>query len=239
MGNSFSEDAFYYLHDLAECDGINLQAVNLYIGGCPLERHWNNITSEAREYLYELNSQSTEKYVSVNEVLQNEFWDYIITQQASHDSGIRDIYFLYINQVVNYFLECCLDAECFIQKTRAYEIDSTHEMFGRYHNNQKEMYECLSECYRYASEKTGLLLIQSANVIQHVRSKKPFRYELGEKSLCRDGFHMDMIYGRYLLAATVYKIVLHKDITKNSFISMGADEDIIEIIKKGICEVLG
>ena len=53
IGNSFSQDATHYLHQIGEADNIELKVVNLYIGGCSLERHWNNIQSEAAEYLYE------------------------------------------------------------------------------------------------------------------------------------------------------------------------------------------
>lgn len=40
IGNSFSEDAMYYLKNIADADGVEVKAVNLYIGGCNLERHW-------------------------------------------------------------------------------------------------------------------------------------------------------------------------------------------------------
>ena len=43
IGNSFGEDATHFLHDLALTRGINTKVVNLYIGGCSLERHWRNI----------------------------------------------------------------------------------------------------------------------------------------------------------------------------------------------------
>ena len=44
IGNSFSEDAMYYLKNIADADGVEVKAVNLYIGGCNLERHWKNIS---------------------------------------------------------------------------------------------------------------------------------------------------------------------------------------------------
>ena len=43
VGNSFSEDATYYLHQILEIAGVENQVVNLYIGGCSLEKHWRNI----------------------------------------------------------------------------------------------------------------------------------------------------------------------------------------------------
>ena len=43
IGNSFSEDATRYLHDVARADGESIHAVNLYIGSCSLERHYKNM----------------------------------------------------------------------------------------------------------------------------------------------------------------------------------------------------
>ena len=58
IGNSFSQDATHYLHQIAAADHVDLKVVNLYIGGCSLERHWNNILTEAEDYLYEENGES-------------------------------------------------------------------------------------------------------------------------------------------------------------------------------------
>ena len=43
IGNSFSEDATHFLHQIAEADNVSMKVVNLYIGGCSLEQHWYNI----------------------------------------------------------------------------------------------------------------------------------------------------------------------------------------------------
>ena len=48
IGNSFSEDATRYLHQIGEAAGVKNQIVNLYIGGCPLETHWENIEKTVR-----------------------------------------------------------------------------------------------------------------------------------------------------------------------------------------------
>ena len=238
VGNSFTEDAFYYLHDIFEASGINCLAVNLYIGGCSLKRHWENIETGERVYEYQKNGKTEGKYVSSEEVLNAEKWDYILTQQASHDSGMWETYEPWLEKVIGFFRQECPTAEILLQKTWAYETDSTHEAFSRYHNSQYEMYERLSECYEKAVEKIKARLIPSADVIQKVREEKGFRYSEGEKSLCRDGFHMDMIYGRYLVAALIFSFVTGKDIRKNSFIPNGAQKELVETIQRTIIDAL-
>ena len=92
IGNSFSEDATRYLHQMAEAVGIETKVVNLFIGGCPLERHWQNIETKEAAYQYQLNGKATERMISIDEALREEEWDYIVTQQASHDSWWMDTY---------------------------------------------------------------------------------------------------------------------------------------------------
>lgn len=54
IGNSFSQDSTTYLYDLAKSGGVELKVVNLYIGGCSLETHWNNIVENKKDYEYQL-----------------------------------------------------------------------------------------------------------------------------------------------------------------------------------------
>jgi hypothetical protein len=135
-------------------------------------------------------------------------------------------------------------AEIYLQKTWAYEIDSQHDGFARYHNSQQEMYEKLTQCYNYAAQKENLRLIPCADVIQAVRKLEPFIYENGGRSLCRDGFHMSFIYGRYLLAATWAVTLLGINIMENSYLPAtiwapgeGVERETLEIIKNAVCQV--
>ena len=43
VGNSFSQDACTFLHQTAQAQGLDLEVTNLYIGGCPLEKHYQNL----------------------------------------------------------------------------------------------------------------------------------------------------------------------------------------------------
>ena len=40
IGNSFSQDATRYLHQVAKSAGVYLEVFNLEIGGCPLSKHF-------------------------------------------------------------------------------------------------------------------------------------------------------------------------------------------------------
>lgn len=245
IGNSFSQDATYYLHEIAKAGGIDTKIVNLYIGGCSVERHWQNIEQDAKLYLYERDGKSTEQYVSIKDALVEEEWDFVISQQASHFSGIQESYYPYITNLFNYMKEYAPKAELLLNQTWAYEIDSTHEGFASYNRSQQEMYEKLCCAYKRAANELGVRMIPSGDAVQKVRTKEPFIYEKGGISLCRDGFHMNFLYGRYLVAATWYEVLLKKSILENNYIPKttlapgdSADPKILKVIKECVHEVV-
>ena len=59
IGNSFSEDALHYLHEMASSVGIELKTVNLFVGGCSLERHFRNWETGEKAYMYQVNGIKT------------------------------------------------------------------------------------------------------------------------------------------------------------------------------------
>ena len=63
IGNSFSQDAQRYLHNLAKFNGDNIKCVNLYIGGCPLRTHYINVLEDNKAYDFEFNGEKTEMTV--------------------------------------------------------------------------------------------------------------------------------------------------------------------------------
>jgi hypothetical protein len=79
------------------------------------------------------------------------------------------------------------------------------------------MYKSLRDAYQRVADELGVKMIPCGDVIQKVRTREPFIYEKGGMSLCRDGFHMNYIYGRYLLAATWYEVLFNKNIMENSY----------------------
>lgn len=238
IGNSFSEDATKYLHSVAKAAGIDTKVVNLYIGGCPLERHWENIQRNNAIYQYQLNGTITERKVSIEEILKEDTWDYIVTQQCSFDSGWHDSYEPFLGMMLDYIKKMSPTAELLLQETWAYEIDSQHPKYPRYHKNQQEMYERLRDCYRDMAKKYNLRLIPSGDVIQYVRGMEPFHVQKGGISLCRDGHHMTFLYGRYLLACVWAKTLFQIPLTTNSYVphsvalSETADIDIVKKIRQ-------
>ena len=243
IGNSFSRDATAYLHQLLAASGVENTVVNLYIGGCSLERHWRNIEQNRADYEYQRNGQIMERRVSILEVLAEEDWDVIVTQQASHDSGWAETYEPFLTLMCAYLREKYPKARLYLQQTWAYETDSPHGNFMRYNRDQALMYRKLTECYTAAAQKHGMTLIPCGKVIQALRQKEPFRYQKGGMSLCRDGFHMHLIYGRYALSCTWAKTLCHAELSPEYIpVSecdpyMAADPSLLALIRQTVYDV--
>lgn len=241
IGNSFSQDATHYLHQIAAADGVEFEVTNLYIGGCSLERHWTELQNGTQPYLLERNGASTHTYGSLPQALAMVPWDYIVTQQASHDSGKPETYRPYLAELAAYVRAACPGAELLLQQTWAYESDSLHPAFQDYHHSQQEMYERLRSAYADAACSIGARLIPCGDVIQTLRTKKPFLYGHGGMSICRDGFHMNVIYGRYLLSAVWYKTLTGRGIRENPYLPQTplapnavCDAAVLDVVKETV-----
>lgn len=217
IGNSFSEDATYYLHQILQASGVENLTVNLFIGGCSLEKHWANMETGAREYQLQVNGEKTDRRVSVQNMLQAAEWDCIVTQQASHDSGWPDTYEPFLGNMVNFLKHSAGSAKLFLNETWAYEKNSAHGNFARYNRDQEEMFLRLKQAYTTMADRYGLQLIPCGELIQSLRNSEYFKDGSG-RSVCRDGFHLDYVYGRYAVGCLWAKCLAGITIKGNRFI---------------------
>ena len=238
IGNSFSQDAQEWLHQIAVANGVELDTTNLMIGGCSLETHWNNMNSGEAAYYLEQNAQNMNRMINLEDALAMEDWDVITVQQASHYSGQPQTYVPYITELVAYVREKCPKAKIYFHQTWAYEIDSDHGGFVTYNRDQNEMYRRICDCAAMACRLIGADVLPSGPVVQYLRENEPlFDYKNGALSLNRDGFHLSWEYGRYAAAATWFKVLTGNIPAVNAFPEW--DAHLIEVIHAGINAVVG
>ncbi|MBE6903117.1 MAG: DUF4886 domain-containing protein [Ruminococcaceae bacterium] len=208
IGNSFSQDAHQWLHQLAKQQGFEIETVNLYIGGCDLETHWNNAVNNNAFYDLEKNGNQTGEKISILQAIKLENWDVITLQQASHFSGIPETYKPYLKNLSSYIRELCPFTKILFHQTWAYETDSDHGGFVSYESNQKIMFDKITATATQMADSINAEIIPVGKVIQHIRENLPeFDYQNGALSLCRDGFHLSLDYGRYAAAATWLRVL--------------------------------
>lgn len=234
IGNSFSVDAHAYLSMLAKEAGYEITAVNLAIGGCSLQTHWENIESNSPKYLHLINDNGWgDPLVTVDEIIKSEKFDVVTFQQVSHFSGQYETYQPYLNNLIDYVKKHQPEAKLYFHKTWAYEIDSTHSEFYLYDCNQEKMYASICDVAKIVCEKTGLSPILSGDVIQALRTRLPeFDYKNGGESLCLDGFHMSRTYGRYAVALTWLATLTNKPVSPSPF------KDLDQTLCAKICDIV-
>ena len=196
VGNSFSQDATALLQLL----NPDLYVRNLYIGGCSLERHCNELAADNAAYSYEENgADSTGHLVTLKEALCKEKWDYITVQQVSGYSGKIQSFYPYLTTLINYLRQFS-DAEIVLHETWAYDTGSTHPQFADYNCNTAEMWAAIEKTYDEVARRENMRVIHTGAFIAALRKSPVFDTAKGGLSLTRDGFHLSLNYGRYAAA---------------------------------------
>lgn len=233
IGNSFSQDAVeQYFFELAQDAGIPVIVGNAYIGGCSIERHVLNSRSGAAGYAYrkvgEDGSGERKEYPgrTLAEIIADEPWDYVSLQQASPFSGIYDSYAQWLPELYGYVKERVPeDTQFILHQTWAYAADSDHGGFRNYDNDQMKMYRSIVDANEKAAELVGIgIIIPSGTAIQNARTSF-----IGD-NMDRDGYHLDLLWGRYTAACTWFeKIFGH--VSGNGYAPEGMTGDYVRVAR--------
>lgn len=229
IGNSFSEDAQRWLHQLAVQNGVQIDCANLYIGGCSLETHHINIKENNAFYDYQINGNPAEEKISIADALSRDIWDIVTVQQVSNLSGMPESYEPYLADLIGTVKSALPDAEIMLHETWAYEIDTEHPGFANYNCNQAEMHRRIRATVTGFAEKYGLRIIPTGDFIQGLRdSTKEFDYINGGASLCRDGYHLTYDIGRFAASALWFVTLTGQKILTTDFADF--DRKLLKIV---------
>lgn len=227
IGNSFSTDATRYLHDIAVAGGDDLDVINLFIGGCSLERHYRNMLGDKREYGLECNGHRTGFFVTMQEALLNREWDVITLQQASHFSAKQETYTPYLTELAAYVRRCQPHARLVIHETWAYEAESPRLFNMACYQTPEEMLADVKKAYRVAADLIHADgIIPSGELLMELLAR-------GIPKVHRDTFHASLGVGRYALGLLWYRCLCGKAVTDNPYnvFDVPVSEEEIAIVK--------
>jgi hypothetical protein len=218
IGNSFSEDAVeQYLYELGAAEEVNFIIGNMYIGGCSLERHWNNANNNTADYAYRkvVNGVKTSRENTALEyAITDEPWDYISFQQASPYSGQYSTYQPYLPELLTYVKGKVTNTNVkyVLHQTWAYAQNSTHDGFNNYDKDQLKMYAAIMYATHRAKEAVTDIsfIIPSGTAVQNGRTSA-----IGD-NFCRDGYHLDYQIGRYTAACTWFEKITGINVVGNT-----------------------
>ena len=144
IGNSFSDDSTEYLYPVLKALGVkDISLGNLYIGGCPIQLHVDNIRNNAPAYEYRTNTQDkweTTLDYKLKDAVCSQDWEIVSMQQASRDSGMQESYELLDDLIAFVRNNVKKGVKLAWNITWAYQQDTGHEGFANYNCDQKTMY---------------------------------------------------------------------------------------------------
>lgn len=193
IGNSFSRDAFSYLPFLIEelSPDTRVEFGILYIGGCPLERHHENMKTGKPAYEFDYYDTAVGKWQlerdkTMNQGLDRADWDIVVFQQQSAASRYYETYQPYLDELLTYVHH---------RKPQACLAWLMTQAYGEGHKplngmSSDEMWARINVCSeRVLNETPVSLLIPVSTAIQNARYTVLDR--LGEaRHLVNDGYHL-------------------------------------------------
>lgn len=231
IGNSFSQDATRYLEAMAASAGESLFVRNLYIGGCSLERHVENIRSGEAAYAYQKDAETIEP-ISLPDALAKEAWDHVTVQQVSGLSGVYDSYFPHLSTLLAFVRERLPREGVLFHRTWAYEKDAEIERFLlRYEGKEEVMHNAILAVTDRVSAEFGLPVIPAGDAVHKAKTLPAFDVRAGGISLHRDGYHLSLDYGRYLAGLVWFKFFTGRPATDVTYMPEGADPALITLLK--------
>ena len=202
IGNSFSVDAMQnHLFDVLEKAGYtDITLGNLYIGGCSLDMHYDNLKSNKAAYTFYLNTDgqwSQQANATAGTAFGKARWDVVTIQQVSSFSGLPKQYGN-LQGALELIKQKEPQAKIYWHMTWAYQQDSQHEAFPYYNKDQMTMYKAIVSTVQEKVATNSLIdgIIPSGTAIQNLRTS-----ELGD-TLTSDGHHLKDTYGDYTAALT-------------------------------------
>ena len=206
ISNSFGVDATRYLHDIAKNGGKEVKVVALYIGGCSLKRHYDNMISGAKAYEVHSNGVFNGEFAGIEDSLLSDEWDIVTLQQASPVSGDESSYFPYIEELSAFVKKHAPNAKQYMHQTWAYpEGSKIFEVTPDLYKTREQMIPFIKNAYSSVAKKIGAVgIIPSLEIVELLYK------ELG-REVYRDDLHVSFGLGRYALGCVWYGALFNKN----------------------------
>lgn len=212
IGNSFSISNVHEMPNVASAMGKKLDLASLFIGGCSLERHWNNVVAAStnatfRPYGFDrvVNGERVVKKGKANipDALLLDKWDIVTIQQASPLSWRPETYEPFGGLLVAKIRELAPQAKIVVQETWSYPPwDKRLKKFGF---DQAEMYRRLHAAYASFAEKYGLDVIPVGTIAESVPNRNSL-FDEPDYHFNREGKYLQgLVWTAKLFGADVRK----------------------------------
>ena len=189
IGNSFSVCVLKQMPRCAADAGQVLDLASLFIGGCPLKKHWGNIKKagdpDLKPYSFSYNYASVKaakdapvaklgRKTNIPQALQADKWDIVTIQQASPNSPFPETYEPYAGKIIETIRKYAPQAEIVIQQTWSYA--PYVKILKKWQMTPQTMYSAIESAYAKLAERYKLRIIPTGYAIELYRKKLPVAY---------------------------------------------------------------
>ena len=258
IGNSFS---VCLLKQFPQCAAAmpdcTLDLCSLCIGGCSLERHWNNVAAAAtnstfRPYSVKWSYASVKNKAdapvaktivngkaNIPEMLTADKWDVVTIQQASHYSWRPETYSPFGDRLVETIRKLAPQAQIMVQQTWAYTpYDKRLSNWGI---DQQTMHDKLKAAYAGFAGRYGFKIIPTGDAVQGFRTAAPSTDGItGDpcgSPTGKDKFHLNR-EGEYLQACVWLATLFDCDVSKLAYCPQFLPESKAALMRKCAMEAV-
>ena len=229
IGNSFSQDATHYLTELARLSGEEVRICNLFIGGCRLSLHHENMLSERKAYKPNYDPELT-GFVSLRDAIEADDWNIVTLQQQSSSSAIYGTFQPYLNELSTYVKKALPNAKQYLHQTWAYQTESKM-IYDAGFSTYEEMFAPIHESYEKAFKDINADgMIRSGEAMLLLKNS-------GYPYIHRDCFHANSGVSRLMLACLWFKKLIGP-LNEEAVMNIKTDVPVSEKERKLIIKVV-
>lgn len=204
ISNSYGKNALWQLYDICKLEGVkNIDIAVMYIAGCSLDKHWENIQNNNAEYEVFRNNNgvwTSTKNCTIDSLLGEGDWDIITTQNSSGLSGKADGY-QNLNNVADYIKSKSPNSKLVWHLIWGYQNGSEWLKPTTYNGDENVMYNSIIDCTNNIVAPSGKFdsIAPIGTAIINARTSK-----LKNTVHAADGSHLSEELGFYVAALTWY-----------------------------------
>ncbi len=261
FGNSYTDDSFKFLSEIAAEDGISVYAVNMYAGSCSISKHYNFMKGEGvytskKEYMPDGTVNTTESVPFDDAFMTDQAYDYITLHQRGQYSPFFEKYHTdanpYLTELSDYITSKAPESELLMFESWSVYTDRVEEKYEDVYKPlveglSKEQYmdavfEAIKSSYLKAAETIGNpgRAIPAGEAIYKAikehgiedRIMDGDKFVTDQRSIYRDESSHLTKYGRVLAALTWYEYLTGNDVRENSYVHDSISPSDMELLRE-------
>lgn len=205
VGNSYSNDTFWMLRDIAESAGKRVTVGISHLSGGTLSQVYDAINGNGTVSTYNkftdggLNARTN---FNARDIITDEDWDFIFFQQASTSAMNYDSYQPHLTNIVDYVRNNATNPRVRLGMNMPWVRPISSSTIGTPEKQLEVNADIVNACQQAMFDTDLEIFIPTGVAVMNGR-KNDYLAEIGNE-LTRDNSHLDEGIGRYLAAMTVF-----------------------------------